>query len=96
MASPAPTGCHGGPSRREHVAWSKATAARLNLPPERQATTPASAFNKLCDRSARDARTSEHSPPTNAMGYPPETVFILPNSMPMAQLALADGRPFRH
>ncbi|KAJ4452514.1 hypothetical protein PAPYR_13300 [Paratrimastix pyriformis] len=35
-------------------------------------------------------------PPTNAMGYPPETVFILPNSMPMAQLALADGRPFRH
>ncbi|KAJ4459419.1 hypothetical protein PAPYR_4460 [Paratrimastix pyriformis] len=35
-------------------------------------------------------------PPTNAMGYPPETVFILPNSMPMAQLTLADGRPFRH
>ncbi|KAJ4454533.1 hypothetical protein PAPYR_10718 [Paratrimastix pyriformis] len=28
-------------------------------------------------------------PPTNAMGYPPETVFILPNSMPMAQLTLS-------
>ncbi|KAJ4453094.1 hypothetical protein PAPYR_12535 [Paratrimastix pyriformis] len=102
------TAARAGASTR--VAWSKATAARLNLPPEAtsprlpQAPSTVEALQPLRNARARTVRPirpgmrgpASTLPPTNAMGYPPETVFILPNSMPMAQLTLADGRPFRH